>query len=149
MTATHRTDAAKAANHAKKKLGSRTTIGEVMTPTPHTIGRDQTLSRAFDMMREYKLRHLPVLDAGKLVGVLSQRDLYFVEAIAGVNRGVDSVSEAMASEIFTVAPGAYVTDVAKTMGERRYGCAVVVDRGKVVGIFTATDALALVARMGT
>lgn len=148
MTATHRTEA-KATNPAKKAIGARTTIGEVMTPTPHTIGRDQTLSRAFDMMREYKLRHLPVLDAGKLVGVLSQRDLYFVEAIAGVQRTVDSVSEAMASEIYTVAPTATVPEVARTMGDHRYGCAVVVDHGKVVGIFTATDALALVARMGT
>ena len=98
------------------------------------------------MMRTHELRHLPVLEAGKLVGVLSQRDLYFVEAIAGVERTVESVSEAMASEVFAVAPGDLVSDVARTMGEHKYGCAVVVDRGHVVGIFTATDALALLAR---
>lgn len=123
-----------------------TTIAEVMTDTPQTIGRDQKLSLAHEMMRELGLRHLPVLDAGKLIGVLSQRDLYFVEAISGVDQDVDSVSEAMATEVYTVAPGELVADVARTMGERKYGCAIVVDRGYVVGIFTATDALALLAR---
>lgn len=122
------------------------TMAEVMTPAPHTIGFDQPLARAYKTMRDHGVRHLPVLDAGKVVGVLSQRDLYFVEAAAGVDRGVDEVAEAMASEVYTVAPGDHVSDVARTMGEHKYGCAVVVDAGRVGGIFSATDALALLAR---
>ena len=121
-------------------------IAEVMTRAPHTIGRDQRLARAHDIMREHGLRHLPVLDGGKLVGVLSQRDLYFVEALAGVDQRLDPVAEAMASEVYVVAPGECVADVARTMGQHKYGCAVVVDQGHVVGIFTATDALALLAK---
>lgn len=124
----------------------RTTIAEAMTPGPHTIERDQKLAVAHDMMRQHGLRHLPVLDGGKLVGVLSLRDLYFIEAISGVDAELDSIADAMASESYTVAPGDCVADVARTMGEHKYGCAVVVDRGHVVGIFTATDALALLAR---
>jgi acetoin utilization protein AcuB len=123
-----------------------TSIAEVMTTSPHTIRADEKLARAHDVMREHGLRHLPVLDGGMLVGVLSQRDLYFVEAVGGVDARVDSVAHAMASEIYTVAPGDCVRDVARSMGENKYGCAVVVDRGHVVGIFTATDALALLAR---
>jgi acetoin utilization protein AcuB len=130
----------------RRALAARTTIAEVMTTAPHTIGREQKLARAHDMMRQFGLRHHPVLDGGKLIGVLSQRDLYFVEAIAGVEEVIDSVSEAMASEVYTVAPGDCVADVARTMGLHKYGCAVVVDRGHVVGIFTATDALALLAK---
>ena len=122
------------------------TIAEVMTTDPHTIGAEQPLARAHDMMREHGLRHLPVLEGGKLIGVLSQRDLYFVEAIAGVDAKIDHVADALASELFTVAPGECVRDVARTMGEHKYGCAIVLDRGHVVGIFTATDALALLAR---
>jgi acetoin utilization protein AcuB len=122
------------------------TIAEVMTTAPHTIGADQKLTRAHDVMRQHGLRHLPVLDGGKLVGVLSQRDLYFVEAIGGVDARVDSGAEAMAGDLYTVAPGDCVRDVARTMGLNKYGCAVVVDRGHVVGIFTATDALALLAK---
>lgn len=128
-------------------LGPRTSIGEVMTSSPHTIGCEQPLARAFDMMREFKLRHLPVVADGKLVGVLSQRDLYVVEAVAGANHRVCSVAEAMAKGTYTVAPSEPVASVARVMAEQRYGSAVVVDDGKVVGIFTGTDALALVARM--
>lgn len=124
----------------------RTTIAEVMTSTPHTIGRDQRLARAHDIMRQHDLRHLPVLEGGKLVGVLSQRDLYFIEAIAGTDVEMDSVAEAMQSDLYVVAPGDLVADVAGTMAQHKYGCAVVVDRGHVVGIFTTTDALALLAR---
>ena len=123
-----------------------TTLAEVMSDAPHTIGRDQKLTLAYDLMRRFGLRHLPVLAGGKLVGVLSQRDLYFVEASAGgVSSHVEKVSEAMTSDVYSVAPGDLVADVARTMSERKYGCAVVVDRGSVVGIFTATDALRLLA----
>jgi acetoin utilization protein AcuB len=147
----HRSRVMSAMTH-EMLLGSRasqcakTTIAEVMTKSPHTIGRDQRLARAHDMMREHNLRHLPVLDGGRLVGVLSQRDLYFVEALAGVDDRLDPVAEAMASEVYVVAPGECVSEVARMMGQHKYGCAVVVDCGHVVGIFTATDALALLAK---
>ena len=123
------------------------TIAEVMTPAPHSIGRDQKLTRAHDMMRQLGLRHLPVLERGQLVGVVSQRDLYFDESVSGVDVQMDTVGEAMTSEVFTAAPGDPVADVVRAMGEHKYGCAVVVDRGHVVGIFTATDACVLLAEV--
>jgi acetoin utilization protein AcuB len=118
---------------------------QVMTRTPYTIGSEQSLAKAHAMMREHGLRHLPVLRGGKLVGVLSQRDLYFVESIAGVDDTVDTVADAMTPEVYTVGPEEKVSDVVRTMAVHRYGSAVVVDRAQVVGIFTATDALFLLA----
>ncbi len=120
-------------------------IAEVMTRAPTMIERDETLTRAFDLMREHKVRHLPVIDGEKLVGLVSQRDLYFVESLGGTDPLLDRVSTAMATDTYHVAPGELVADVARTMAEKKYGCAVVVDRGRVVGIFTATDAIALLA----
>lgn len=126
-----------------RALGVRTVIAEKMTLSPPTIGRHEELARAREVMFEHGLRHLPVLDDGKLVGVLLQRDLHSVEAIACVGARVDSMGEAMVREIYVVAPGELVADVTRTMAHHKYGCAVVVDRGQVVGILTATDALAL------
>jgi acetoin utilization protein AcuB len=124
-----------------------TTIAEVMTDAPHTLRHDEKLAHAYDVMRRFGLRHLPVLEAGRLVGVLTQRDLFFVEGTAGgVDGSAERVAAAMARDVYTVAPGDLVTDVARTMSENKYGCAVVVDRGEVVGIFTATDALRLLAK---
>lgn len=119
----------------------QTSIGELMTRSPHTIGSDQTLATAHRLMREHHLRHLPVLRGGRLVGVLTQRDLYFLETIAGVDLEIDRVADAMSPEVYTVAPEESLRDVARTMAVRKLGCAVVIDKGHVAGIFTATDAL--------
>ncbi len=120
-----------------------------MTPNPYTITADQTLAVAHNMMRERNLRHLPVMRGGKLVGVVSQRDLYFLDAIAGNDATFDRVINAMTSEVYTVGPEEDLAEVAKVMAENRYGCAVIVDGLHVLGIFTSTDALALLAEGGT
>jgi acetoin utilization protein AcuB len=120
-------------------------IRHVMTPAPHTIGSDQKLTLAHKIMREHALRHLPVLRGGKLVGVLSERDLYFLESIAGVDAEIDAVSDAMSTEVYTADPDDTLRDVARVMFLRKYGCAVVVERDRLLGIFTATDALRYLA----
>ena len=56
-------------------------IRDYMTESPHSIGANQTLATAHEMMRAHQIRHLPVLRAGKLVGIVSQRDLYLVETL--------------------------------------------------------------------
>jgi acetoin utilization protein AcuB len=123
-------------------------MGSVMTPQPYTVGRDQPLRTAHAMMREHGVRHLPVLEHGQIVGVLTQRDLYFLETISGVDITKDKVEDAMTPDSYTVSPDAQLAEVAATMAEHRYGCAVVVERDRVVGIFTATDALRLLGERG-
>ena len=121
------------------------TVGALMTPQPLTIGRKESLSTAHRLMRTHHIRHLPVLERGELIGVVSQRDLYFLETIRGVDIDEDLVEDAMSSETYAVTPDAPIATVARQMARHRYGCAVVIERRKVVGIFTVTDALRLVA----
>lgn len=122
------------------------TIGDVMTPQPLTIGREQKLVTAHQMMAENGIRHLPVLEHGALVGIVSQRDLYFVETIAGVDKLTDKVEDAMTIDTRTFAPETPLTDVAREMFEEKLGCAVIIERDRVIGIFTGMDALRLLAR---
>ena len=131
---------------AKRKRKTQLTMEDVMTSQPMTIGRDQTLEVAHRMMRKERIRHLPVLEHGQLVGVLSQRDLYFLETIAGVDLRNDRVEDAMSVDAYVVKPEDRVEQVAATMARRKLGCAVVLERDRVIGIFTATDALAVLAR---
>jgi acetoin utilization protein AcuB len=112
-----------------------------MTHSPHTIGRDQPLCVAYQLMREYRIRHLPVLHGSKLVGLLSQRDLHFMATLPGVDAEKLAVSEAMSQDTYAVGPRSSVRKVTADMADHRYGSAVIVDNDRVIGIFTADDAM--------
>lgn len=115
------------------------TIQEHMTRSPHSIGVEQPLSRAHDFMRAHEIRHLPVLRAGKLVGMLTDRDLHLVESLEGVDPTKVLVEDAMSSIVYAVTPDALLDDVVSMMAEHKYGSAVVTKNEKVVGIFTTVD----------
>ncbi len=116
------------------------TIREYMTATPQTIGAGQSMLTAHQMMRAFSVRHLPVLDRGKLLGIVTDRDLQLLESFRGVDQRTTPVSDAMTQDPFTCHPDDPVEHVARIMAQRKFGCALVVDEGKVVGIFTMTDA---------
>jgi acetoin utilization protein AcuB len=121
-------------------------IQKYMTPMPHTIGKDIPLKKAFEMMREHRIRHLPVQDGGHLVGVITDRDIKFASSFAGAAEL--KVEDAMTPDPYKVSPDALVEDVAEAMAERKYGCAIVEQgNGKVVGIFTEIDALRVLAEV--
>lgn len=115
------------------------TIQKHMTMTPHAIGIDQSVSHAHALMKEHGIRHLPVLNGGELVGVLSERDLARLEAWRDFDPKKMAVDEAMSTEVYAVSPDARLDEVVSTMAERKYGCAVVMDNGHVAGIFTTVD----------
>lgn len=117
------------------------TVEQFMTPSPHTIGSDQTLATAHRVMRHHRIRHLPVLEGGRLVGIVSQRDLTFVEGLTDVDPESIAVSEAMTTEILAAEPTADVRDVAARMAQSKSGSIVVMQGRRVVGIFTTVDAL--------
>lgn len=121
------------------------TVQKFMTLSPFVVSSSRSLSEAHQLMRERNIRHLPVVDDGKLVGILSQRDVYLVETLKGLDPVTETVGEAMTPEPFAVAPDAPLDEVASTMAEHKYGCAVVVDKGAVVGLFTTVDALRALA----
>lgn len=122
-------------------------IQQHMTASPHSIGFDQTLGTAHAMMREHHIRHLPVLAGGRLVGIVTERDLHLVETMAGVDPHKVKVDEAMSSNVYAVPPDAPLDEVAREMAERRYGSVVVMDRDRVVGIFTSVDAARTLAEL--
>ncbi|MBL9037252.1 MAG: CBS domain-containing protein [Archangium sp.] len=117
------------------------TIERFMTPAVHTIGSDRTLAEAHALMRQYRVRHLPVLTRGKLVGLVTERDLALVETLKNTDPTKVSVDDAMSRDVFSVEPSAPLASVARTMAHERLGSVVVMSDAKVVGIFTAVDAL--------
>lgn len=119
----------------------KTTIRQYMTPQPITLGANQPLATAHKLMREHRVRHLPVLRDGELVGVVSDRDLGFIESLKDVDPNTVAVEEAMSVDPFTLAPDAPLELAAVEMARTKLGCAIVIDNGEVVGVFTTNDAL--------
>lgn len=122
-------------------------IDRHMTKSPYSIGREQKLSQAHKLMREHAIRHLPVLHGGKLIGVLSDRDLHLIETLRDVDPEKVLVEEAMSPAVYTVEPKTPLDEVVREMAHHKYGCAVVVENGKVVGVFTTIDAMRAFAEM--
>lgn len=117
------------------------TIQKFMTTVPHTIGAEQSLAKAVKVMNEHRIRHLPVLRGGKLVGILSERDVHLVESFKDVDPEKVTVDEAFTPEPHIVGPNAALSDVCSEMVSHRHGCVLVCDNHKLVGIFTWIDAL--------
>lgn len=115
-----------------------------MTTAPHSIGTEQTLGFASEMMRKYKIRHLPVLKDGNIQGVINDRDLKLAMSIQGVNPEqtcVSDITDSASEEVFVISPQSSMDEVVKAMAEKRIESALVVDNHHLVGIFTTTDAL--------
>jgi acetoin utilization protein AcuB len=121
--------------------GEAMKIAQLMTPEPYCIQDTEPLHQAHRLMRARRVRHLPVLEGGRLVGVVSERDLYLLETLRGVDLAKEPVSEAMTDQPYAVSPEAKVCDVVQEMLRKKYGSAIVVERGNVAGIFTRSDAL--------
>jgi CBS domain-containing protein len=87
------------------------TVADFMSTVPHTIGTAQPLAAADRLMREHDLRHLPVLDVGRLVGILSQRELDLLLTAPEVDADKTPVSQAMMRAVL-VPPHHLVSQVA-------------------------------------
>jgi len=123
------------------------TIQKYMTATPHSIGPDQPLALAHKMMREHHFRHLPVLNGGALVGMITDRDLHLIETLRDVDPEKVTVEEAMSSSPYAVSPDALLDEVVAEMAEHKYGSAVVMQNQKVVGVFTTVDVCRALAEL--
>ena len=117
------------------------TVQKYMTSLPHTIGFDQTLERAQHMMREYGIRHLPILKGGELVGILSDRDLKLIMSFTDVDPKTIAVDEACTPDPYVIKTSASLEEVATYMAEHKCGSALITENNKLVGIFTEVDAL--------
>lgn len=117
------------------------TVQKYMTNMPHTIGAEQSLAKAEKLMSELRVRHLPVLQGGRLVGILSDRDIRLVESFKDVDPETVTVEEAFTPEPFIVSPMSPLSDVCAEMSAHKYSCVLVCDNKKLVGIFTWVDAL--------
>lgn len=130
-------------------MGDPIRVRDLMTTEVHTLGRNDKLRMADDLMGMERIRHLPVLDdEGELAGIVSQRDL-FRSALARVlgygqtaqDKLLDMllVKEVMTNTVETVSPDTPISEAAQRMTQGKLGCLVVVEGGALAGILTESD----------
>lgn len=122
-------------------------IRKFMSTTPVTIEAEQTMSQAHALMTREHIRHLPVLSAGKLVGVITESDLHMVASLTMVDPQQIRVDAVMTRDVYVVAPDAPVDEVVQEMARHKYGSTIVVDHHTVVGVFTVVDVCRAFAEM--
>ena len=115
-------------------------VRDWMTRAPATVSPDCSIEIALQRMRQSEVRHLLVLEAGRLVGIVSNRDWHRIDPHA-LARGGEPVSQIMSDDPVTIAPETPVTSAARVLLERRIGCLPVRDGEAIIGVFTRSDAL--------
>lgn len=122
-------------------------IRKFMSTPAITLPLSARLSECHELMREKGIRHLPILDGQRVVGVVSETDVARAAGLEGVDPTTTQVRDVMSAKPYTVSPDAPVDEVVQEMAGNKYGSAVVVDNGHVVGIFTAIDAMSAFAEL--
>lgn len=112
---------------------------DIMTGSVKTATRETTLRDAAAMMRDGDMGSVPVIDGGKLVGIVTDRDIV-VRAIAEGKGPETPVSEAMTAEIFSVKPDDFAFEAIRLMGDKQVRRIPVVNEdGSLAGIIAMAD----------
>ena len=128
------------------------TAGALMTMYPVTVTPQATIAEALDLMRDLDIRHVPVVERGALVGMLSDRDLAYLnvgaaltdQGAAALRRGLATpVVKVMRSDVIRVEPETELSDVIGLLLEHKIGAIPVIrpDTQAVVGIVSYIDVL--------
>lgn len=120
------------------------TVEHFMTRHPHSIRAGESVATALELMKKVDCHHLPVLDGGRLVGVLSDRDVRLVKRTQVKDVKVEDVCTEDPHEVDL---DTSVATAAAVMAERRIHSLLVTENGKLVGIFTSTDACRALASL--
>lgn len=112
---------------------------EIMTGSVKTATRDMTLQDVAVLMRDGDMGSIPVVEDGKLIGIVTDRDIV-VRSIADGHGASTSVGEAMTSEIFSVKPDDFVFEAIRLMGDKQIRRVPVVnEKGELAGIIAMAD----------
>jgi len=125
-------------------------VKDIMSTNVEVVGRNDDLGMVEELMAAKKVRHVPVVEDGELVAIVTQRDLFKAAMSSTMGYGEKAqkaflhnvrVKEIMTYPVVTVTPEASVGEVAGIMIQKGIGCLPVVSDSKLVGMVTKTDLL--------
>lgn len=113
-----------------------------MTPFPYAVEMDEPIAEAKALMAKHDIRHLPVIDKGRLCGVITERDIRrALDPVFGLPPENElRVAHVFVADAYVVETSEPLDRVLAAMAERHLGSVLVVKGAKLAGIFTVTDA---------
>jgi len=125
-------------------------VRDIMVKEVATLDVNDELSLANDIMRLGRIRHLPVVEGQRLVGIVSERDLFrssLAQALGYESKATRDlmktlrIKDVMVPAVTTVSPDTALCDAVRLMVDRKIGCLPVVENDGLVGLITETDIL--------
>ncbi len=125
-------------------------VKDIMVKEVASLDVNDELSLANDIMRLGRIRHLPVVDGPRLVGIISERDLFRSSLAQALGYGTQAsrdlmktlrIKDVMVSQVVTVSPETDLCEAVRLMMDRKIGCLPVVETDRLVGLITETDIL--------
>ncbi|MDI6853446.1 MAG: CBS domain-containing protein [Deltaproteobacteria bacterium] len=125
-------------------------VKDIMVKEVATLDVNDELSLANDIMRLGRIRHLPVVDGPRLVGIISERDLFRSSLAQALGYGTKAtrdlmktlrIKDIMVAQVITIAPESEIKDAVQLMIDKKIGCLPVVEGDRLVGLITETDIL--------
>jgi len=131
-------------------MDKSTRISSIMTSVVQTVEESASLNEVIRIMRKFKIRHVPVINHGKVVGMISRTDvnrLTFGALFEDQEEAEDTiissltVSQVMTSKLKYISPEDTIRDVAKIFSKEEFHALPVLDKGELKGIVTTTDVI--------
>jgi acetoin utilization protein AcuB len=119
-------------------------VRDAMTREVVTVEPETSAAQAWGLCRERNIRHLPVIEGGRLIGIVSDRDLRDLSPPRATldeenTLGWVRIRDVMTPEVVTTHPLDTIEHAAKVIYERKFNCLPVVAEGELVGIITSSD----------
>ena len=115
------------------------TLKAAMTPFPYSVPPEASLDEATEVMREHEVRHLPVVEDHRIVGIVTRHDIEAARSLGRKSKRL-RVEDCRESDVYVVDLNEPIDSVLLTMAERRIDSAIVTRQGRLAGVFTAVDA---------
>jgi CBS domain-containing protein len=121
-----------------------TTVGSYMIKSPYVGDANANLTETIELMLECGIRHLPIVCEGRLMGLVSERDLR--GAISLPQSSQLTIGDVMQRDVYVATKATSLSSIVRTMQERKLGSTVITNaQNEVIGIFTVTDAMGILA----
>jgi CBS domain-containing protein len=123
--------------------------GSVMTPFPYFVDSDEEVAEVERLMRKHHIRHIPVQQDGRVVGIVSERDLFHLgdRFLPNMDKAPIRAREIMVDDPYIVAFETPLNEIALEMAKRHIGSAIVLHHEKLAGILSATDICRILAEI--